>query len=67
MSKKYCMDCGHYVPGGSEYNCSAAVKVNDRAVSALKEACKMFVDKEGEEEIKFAPIRMRRLKKRRTY
>lgn len=67
MSKKYCMDCGHYVPGGSEYNCSVAVKVNDRAVSALKEACGMFADKEEEEEIKIAPIQMRRLKKRRTY
>ena len=22
---KRCMDCGHYIPGGSEINCSGAV------------------------------------------
>lgn len=65
MSKKYCCDCEHYVPGGSEYNCLAAVKVNDRAVSALKEACNMFVNRGVREEMAFPPIKMKRLKKKK--
>lgn len=64
---KYCMDCGNYIPGGRENNCSAQVKITDRHVCALKEACNMFVEKEDKEAVTFAPIRMRRLKKRRTY
>ena len=65
MSKKYCCDCDRYVPGGSEYNCLAAVKANNRSVSALKEICDMFIDREEREEITFPPIKMRELKKRR--
>lgn len=65
MSKKYCMDCKHYVPGGGEHNCLGAVRVNDRCVSALKEACGIFADKEEEEKISFPPIKMKRLKRRK--
>lgn len=65
MSKKYCCDCGHYIPGGVEYNCSAGAKINDRSVCAIKEACKMFVDREESEVVNFEPIRMRRTKRRR--
>ena len=65
MSKKYCCDCGHYIPGGVEYNCSAGVKINDRSVCAIKESCKMFVDREEKEVVNFEPIRMRRTKRRR--
>lgn len=65
MNKKYCMDCGHYVPGGKEYNCTAAVKFNDRSVSALKEACHLYKDREEETETPFPKIEMRRRKRRK--
>ena len=65
MSKRYCCECGHYVPNGVEWNCLANDKVKTRSVCAIKEACDMFIDKTEEEKIAFAPIRMRRKKRRK--
>ena len=67
MNKKYCMDCGHYIPGGREQNCSYAVKVNDKSVCALKEACEAFIERQEKENVVFNPIRMRKPRKRRVY
>lgn len=64
-SKKYCMDCGHYLPHGVEHNCTIGIKTNDRYVCALKEACESFVDREDEEAVVFAKIEMRKPKRRR--
>lgn len=62
---KYCMDCGHYVPGGGEHNCSIGVKINDRAVCALKEACKNFIEREEEESLSFPKLDMRSRRQKR--
>lgn len=64
--KKYCCDCGHYIPGGVEHNCDIKVKANDRSVCAIQEACGEYIDREVKQKEVFAPIQMRRLKKRRT-
>ena len=63
---KRCMDCGHYIPGGSEINCSAAVKGEKRSVCALKEACGAYVDREDEEQVQFSQLQMRKPRKRRS-
>lgn len=65
--KKYCMDCGYYIPGGNEHNCSGAAKAYDSHVCALKEACKFFIEKEEKEKIVFSEIEMRKPRKRKTY
>ena len=63
------MDCGHYIPGGGEHNCESAPKgkTSGRHVCALKEACKDFIEREEKEKMVFAPIKMRKTRKRRTY
>ena len=63
---KRCMNCGHYIPGGSEHNCSAAVKGEKKSVCALKEACGLYFDREEEEQVQFTKIQMRKPRKRRT-
>lgn len=63
---KRCMDCGHYIPGGPEVNCSAAVKGEKRSVCALKEACGLYVDREEEEQMQFSQLQMRKPRKRRS-
>lgn len=67
MSKKYCMDCGHYIPGGGEHNCSGSVKGYGSHVCALKEACDLFIEKEEKEKIMFEKLQMRKPRKRKTY
>ena len=67
MSKKYCMDCGHYIQGGKERNCDNAVKMADQSVCALKEACDAFIEREEMEKVEFKPIMMRRPRKRKVY
>lgn len=63
---KYCMDCGHYIAGGGEYNCKADLKFYYRSVSALKPACKLFIEKEEEEKVEFSKLEMRRKPIRRS-
>lgn len=60
---KYCCDCDHYIPGGRERNCTLIEPYSRGAVSALKEACSKFVEREDKPKETFAPIRFRRLKK----
>jgi hypothetical protein len=60
---KYCCDCDHYIPGGKERNCNLILPYSKGAVSALKEACGKFVEREERPKEKFAPIKFRRLKK----
>ena len=59
---KYCCDCDHYIPGGRERNCTVHPYSKD-SVSALKEACSKFVEREERPKETFAPIKFRRLKK----
>lgn len=46
--KKYCGDCDWYIPGGKEPNCANPTKLgNSRYVCPIREACKLFVPREG--------------------
>ena len=63
MTKRYCCECDHYIPGGGERNCNLIIPYNKGAVCALKEACIRFVEREERPKEKFAPIKFRRLKK----
>lgn len=66
---KYCMDCGNYIPGGGERNCSfssSSKRFCERSVSALKEACSHFVEKKTDEDISNYPkIVFKKLKRRK--
>lgn len=62
---KYCMDCRHYIAGGGDHNCMGISSPTRNTVSALKEACSLYADKTEEEQTAFAPIKFRRLKKKR--
>lgn len=62
---RYCMDCEHYIPGGVDHNCRAISRPTSNTVSALKGACSLFGEKESEEQTAFAPIKFRRLKRKR--
>lgn len=64
---KYCMDCGHYIPGGGEHNCQAATKPYKSHVCALKEACGDFIERAEKEKMVFDKIEMRKPRKRKTY
>jgi hypothetical protein len=60
------MDCGYYIPGGCERNCSYPFpkrQFSDASVCALKEACENFIEKK-EEDISFYPKIDLRLKKK---
>lgn len=64
---KYCCDCGHYIPGGRERNCTVHPYSKD-SVSALKEACSKFVEREERPEETFAPITYKlRRTRRKSY
>ena len=65
---KYCMDCGHYIPGGGDHNCMNASRNTAKGhyVCALKEACDAFYPKEEKKEVIFAPI-VRKKRKRKVY
>ena len=46
--KKYCGDCDWYIPGGKEPNCANPTKLgNSQYVCPIREACKLFVPREG--------------------
>lgn len=63
---KYCMDCGHYIPGGGDHNCMGDTRPTSNTVSALKPACSLFIDRVEEEEgAQYAPIKFKRLKRKR--
>lgn len=51
-----CCDCEHYIPGGKERNCNLILPYSKGAVSALKEACGKFVEREERPVDTFAPI-----------
>lgn len=62
---KYCVDCGHYVPGGGDLNYgNIDRKTFVRHVCALQEACIGFIDKENKE-YKCKPIDLRRKTKKK--
>ena len=61
------MDCGHYIPGGGEHNCTGAAKGYGSYVCALKEACDLFIEKEEKEKIMSEKLQMRKPRKRKTY
>ena len=64
---KYCCDCGHYITGGRERNCTVHPYSKD-SVSALKEACSKFVEREERPEETFAPITYKlRRTRRKSY
>jgi hypothetical protein len=64
---KYCCDCGHYIPGGGERNCTVQPYSKD-SVSALKEACSKFVEREERPKEAFAPITYKlRRTRRKSY
>jgi hypothetical protein len=64
---KYCCDCGHYIPGGRERNCTVHPYSKD-SVSALKEACSKFVEREERPKETFAPITYKlRRTRRKSY
>lgn len=51
---RYCMECGNYIPGGGEPNCSFPFpprEFSKKYVCALKEACEYFIEKDDEEEV----------------
>ena len=64
---KYCCDCDHYIPGGRERNCTVHPYSKD-SVSALKEACSKFVEREERPKETFAPITYKlRRTRRKSY
>lgn len=65
--KQYCMDCGYYIPGGGEHNCSlprAKTAYFERNVSALKDACRDFKDRDKPEDLSAYPKINLRAKRR---
>lgn len=66
MNMTYCMDCGHYIPGGSERNCNAAEKTILSSVCPLKEACNKFIPRDtSQDEIEKQRIIVRARKPKR--
>lgn len=64
---RYCCDCGHYIPGGRERNCTAHPYSKD-SVSALKEACSKFIPRGERPKETFAPITYKlRRTRRKSY
>lgn len=61
---KYCCDCDHYIPGGRERNCNCQPYSKD-SVSALKEACNRFEEREERPKVTFAPITYKKKRTRR--
>lgn len=65
------MDCGYYIPGGGEHNCSAPRPkgtFKDAHVCAIKEACGMFKEKEDRDDLSlYPPIIMKHRKKHQHY
>ena len=62
------MDCGNYIPGGGERNCSfssSSKRFCERSVSALKEACSHFVEKTDEDISNYPKIVFKKLKRRK--
>lgn len=66
---RYCVDCGYYIPGGGEHNCSAPrprTSVKSAHVCALKEACSLFKAKEERDDVTlYPPIAMKRKRSRK--
>lgn len=62
---RYCCDCDHYIPGGRERNCTLIQPYSKGAVSALKEACGKFVEREERPKETFAPIIYKKKRTRR--
>lgn len=69
---KCCMDCGYYVAGALERNCSypwAKRQNSSSCVCAIQEACKNFTERRDAEDLSMYPpinlrtkIRQRKLK-----
>lgn len=65
---RYCCDCDHYIPGGKERNCTLIQPYSRGTVSALKEACGKFVEREERPKVTFAPITYKKKRtKRKSY
>jgi hypothetical protein len=64
---KRCCDCGWYVPGGCEKNCSFPYpkrQFSDASVCALKEACENYKEKDEADDLSAYPKIDLRPKKR---
>jgi hypothetical protein len=61
---RYCCECDHYIPGGRERNCNCQPYSKD-SVSALKEACNRFEEREERPKVAFAPITYKKKRTRR--
>ena len=65
---RFCVECGHYIPGGVEENCKIRFNGRKTAVCAIKDAtdCDNFIDKEEMSLEGYSKIDLRRKKKRRN-
>lgn len=64
------MDCGYYVSGGKEKNCSFpwhGRRLTCCTVGALKEACRNYIDKQETEDLTFYPKIDLRAKRSRKF
>lgn len=63
---KYCVDCGYYIQGGGNNNCSHPNRKYRSYVCAIQQACNYYVSKEEQEqEAPLKPINLRTKKRQR--